>query len=229
MRIRSASTWKVWDPPAPKLEIVGVVGEVRGAGLDHPLTMMVYEHYWRMQPLAVSLVVRTREDPRPMAAAIRAVLSGADPELPLPQARTMQQIVETSVAPRRFQMYLAVAFAIAALLLASLGIYGVISFTVARRTPEMGIRIALGASAGELMLTILRQGMIPVIAGLAVGLLAAAFVGRVISSQLYGVAARDPATMAGVAAVLIAVTFAACWFPARRATRIDPLSALRFE
>ena len=214
---------------APKLEIVGVVGEVRGAGLDHPLTMMVYEHQWRMEPLAMSLIVRTRADPARVAAAIRALLSHADPEMPIPQARTMQQIVEESVAPRRFQMYLAVAFAIAALFLASLGIYGVISFTVARRTPEMGIRIALGASAGELMVMILRQGMVPVFAGLTAGLLGAILVGHVISSELYGIAPRDPATMAGVAVVLLAVAVSACWFPARRATKIDPLVALRFE
>jgi putative ABC transport system permease protein len=141
----------------------------------------------------------------------------------------MEQIVEESVASRRFEMYLAVAFALAALVLASLGIYGVISFSVARRTPEIGIRIALGARAGELAAMILREGMIPVLIGLVAGLLTAEVGGRIISSQLYGVTPNDPLTMFGVSIVLCAIASCACWFPARRATRVDPLVALRFE
>jgi len=215
--------------PAPKLEIVGVVGEVRGAGLERPFTMTIYEHYWRMQPIGMSFVARTRVNPAATASAIRAVLSRADPEMALPQARTMQQLIGESVAARKFQMSLAMSFAAAALLLASLGIYGVISFTVARRTPEIGIRIALGAGRGELMRMIPTDGMIPVLAGLTAGLLGAASIGRLISSQLYGVVPRDPVTMSGVAIVLVAVGVCACWLPARRATRIDPLVALRFE
>jgi putative ABC transport system permease protein len=197
--------------------------------MERPFTMTIYEHYWRMQPIGMSFVMRTRIDPAGIAGGIRAVLSRADPEMAIPQARTMQHIVGESVAARKFQMYLAVSFATAALLLASLGIYGVISFTVARRTPEIGIRIALGASRAELMGMILKDGMIPVLTGLALGLLAAASIGRLISSQLYGVAARDPLTMSAVAIVLSAVGVCACWLPARRATRIDPLTALRFE
>ena len=215
--------------PAPKLEIVGVVGEIRSAAMERPFTMMIYEHYWRMQPIGISFIVRTKMDPSAIAGSIREVLSRADPEMALPQARTMQQIVGESVAARKFQMYLAVSFAAAALLLASLGIYGVISFTVARRTQEIGIRIALGASRVELMRMIFRDGMLPVLTGLALGLLGAASIGRLISSQLYGVAPRDPVTMSAVAVVLLAVGICACWLPARRAMRIDPVVALRFE
>jgi putative ABC transport system permease protein len=216
-------------PTAPKLEIVGVVGEVHGTGLERPVTMMIYEHYWRMRPMGMSFVVRTRADPAAVAASIHALLAQADPEMAIPGARTMEQIVHESVASRKFQMYLAAAFAIAALLLASLGIYGVISFSVARRTPEIGIRIALGARAAELTAMILREGMLPVAIGLAAGLLAALFVGRIISSQLYGVASNDPLTIFAVVVILLAVAYCACWFPARRATRVDPLVALRFE
>lgn len=214
---------------SPKLEVVGVVGDVRGAAMERPFTMMVYEHYWRMQPIGVSFIVRTRADAGSTAAAMRAILARADPELALPRARTMEQLVGESVAARKFQTYLAAAFAVAALLLASLGIYGAISFSVTRRTPEIGIRIALGAGRGELLGMVLRQGMVPVVAGLAVGLAAAVSISRLIANQLYGVLPRDPATIAGVAAVLVAVGMCACWIPARRATRTDPLIALRFE
>jgi predicted permease len=222
---------RVWGAGSnpPKLEVVGVVGEVHGTGLERPTTLMIYEHYWRMRPMAVSFVVRTRADPAAVTGAIHALLSSADPEMALPSARTMEQIVEDSVASRKFQMYLAVAFAVAALLLASLGIYGVVSFSVARRTPEIGIRIALGAGGGELMAMIFREGMMPVLLGLAAGLLTAMLLGRVIASQLYGVGSNDPLIVAAVAVLLLAVAACACWIPARRATRVDPLVALRFE
>ena len=123
----------------------------------------------------------------------------------------------------------AVAFALSALALASLGIYGVISFTVARRTAEMGIRIALGARGAQLVGMVVRQGMIPVAAGLAAGVLCSLAVSRLIASQLYGVAPNDPLSIAVVVMLLLAVALGACWIPARRATRVDPLTALRFE
>jgi ABC-type antimicrobial peptide transport system permease subunit len=141
----------------------------------------------------------------------------------------MEQILEETVAGRRFQMRLAVAFALAALALASLGIYGVISFTVARRTQEMGIRIALGAQGAQLVTMVIWRGMAPVLCGLAAGMGGALLLGRLIANQLYGVAPNDPLTMSAVAIVLVAVAVAACWVPARRATEIDPLRALRFE
>lgn len=214
---------------SPPLEVVGVVGEVRASGLEHRPPMMVYEHYWRMQPIGMSFVLRTRADPAVIAGSIRSILSSEDPEMAIPQPTTMEQIVEESVAARKFQMYLAVAFAISALLLASLGVYGVISFAVVRRTPEIGIRIALGAHAGQLLAMVLGQGMRPVLAGLAAGVACALFVSRWIASQLFGVAPWDPLIITGVAASLLVVAASACLIPARRATRIDPLRALRFE
>lgn len=214
----------------PSLEVVGVVGEVRAAGLEQTSpTMMVYEHYWRMKPIGMSLVVRTRTNPAPVAAAIRAILSSADPEMAISPAKTMEQIRDESVAPRKFQMDLAVGFAIAALVLASLGIYGVISFTVAQRTPEIGIRIALGARGTELLAMVMRRGMLPVFAGIAAGLVCALFIGRFLASQLFGVSPHDPVTILTVVVVLLAVAICACWASARRATRIDPMRALGFE
>ncbi len=214
----------------PSLEVVGVVGEVHAAALEQTApTMMVYENYWRMNPIAMSLVVRTRGNPGPIASALHAVLAQADPEMAIAPARTMEQIVQASVAPRRFQMALAVAFALAALMLASVGIYGVISFAVARRTAEMGIRIALGASRARLVANVLGSGLLPVLLGIAAGIIGALWMGRFLASQLFGVSPHDPEIILAVLLVLLAVAFAACWVPARRATRIDPVRALRFE
>lgn len=215
--------------PAPTLEVVGVVGEIRAKGLEHDPTMIVYEHYWRMQPIGMSFVVRTRGDAVTVAGDIRKVFSSLDPDMAVPQTSTMEQIVEESVAARRFEMYLAVAFAISALMLASFGIYGLISFTVARRTPEIGIRVALGAQTRQLMSMILIEGLRPVLAGLIAGLFGAFLVSRLIASELFGVTASDPLTFGIVSGLLLAVAVAACMVPARRAATIDPLVALRFE
>jgi putative ABC transport system permease protein len=215
-------------PRKPLLEVVGVVGEVRCKLEDAP-PMMVYEHFWRMQPIGMSFALRTQADPASVIAGIRSVLSTADPEMAISPARTMEQILEASVASRRFQMYLAVAFALSALALASLGIYGVILFTVARRTSEMGIRIALGARGSQLVRMVVRQGMMPVAAGLATGVACSLAISRLIASQLYAVAPNDPLSIAGVVMLLLMVAFCACWIPARRATKVDPLTALRFE
>ena len=215
-------------PSKPALEVVGVVGDVRGKLEDAP-PMMVYEHFWRMQPIAMSFVLRTQADPASISAGIRSILASADPEMAILPARTMEQILAESAASRRFSMYLAMAFALSALALASLGIYGVISFAVKRRTPEMGVRIALGASGPQLVAMVVRQGMIPVAAGLAVGLAASLFAGRLIASQLYGVSPNHPLSLAGVSLVLLVVALFACWIPARRAMKVDPLTALRFE
>ena len=191
--------------------------------------MMVYEHYWRTQPIAMSFVLRTEGNPAPVAAAIRTILSSADPEMAISPARTMLQILNESLAARRFQMQLAVVFAVSALLLASLGIYGMISFTVARRTPEIGIRIALGAGGAQLMAMVVMQGMRPVAAGLTAGVCIALLGGRVIASQLYGVSPADSLAISVVVVLLLMVGLCACWIPARRAMHVDPLTALRSE
>ncbi|MEO7144276.1 MAG: ABC transporter permease [Bryobacteraceae bacterium] len=216
-------------PQSPSLQVVGVVGEVRASRLDRSPPMMVYEHYWRMQPVGMSFVLRTQANPLAVAGSIRSVLSSADPEMAIAQPTTMEQIVEKSVATRKFQMGLAAVFALSALALASLGIYGVISFAVARRTSEIGIRVALGASRRRVLTMILWQGMRPVLVGLAAGIPCALFLSRLIASQLFGVEPWDLQTIGGVTVLLMAVGAAACSIPARRATQIDPLAALRFE
>jgi putative ABC transport system permease protein len=212
----------------PRLEVVGVVADVR-EGLANQAPLMVYQPYWTMDLGGPSFVLRTQMDPAGVIRQIHAIVSEEDPEIPLTEAKTMEQILTDSVALRRFQMYLAVAFAFTALVLASLGIYGVIAFTVARRTSEMGIRIALGARAAQIVTMIVRQGMLPVGLGLAAGVATALLVSGLIAAQLYGVTAHDPVTISAVTLLLLAVAMCACWIPARRATKVDPLRALRFE
>ncbi|MGH9666542.1 MAG: FtsX-like permease family protein, partial [Bryobacteraceae bacterium] len=165
----------------------------------------------------------------PVIADIRTILTSADPEVAIQQAKTVEQILDDSVAPRRFQTNLAIAFALAGLVLASLGIYGVISFAVARRTAEIGLRIALGAGRTRVVAMVMRGGMLPVLAGIAVGVACALSTSRLLASQLFGVSPNDPAIMLTVVGVLLAVAICACWVPARRAARIDPMRALRFE
>lgn len=216
-------------PKKPSLEVIGVVGEVPAGPLDQSWPMIIYEPYSMIGPAAMSFAVRTDGDPAPLVRSIRALISSVDPELALPPAQTMGQILDASVAARRFEMRLIVAFALAALLLACVGIYGIISFGVARRTPEIGIRIAMGALPSQVTSMILRQGIQPVVAGLAIGLTTSLLAGRVLNSELYGIKANDPFAISVVAAALLSTALAACWAPARRATRIDPLRALRFE
>jgi putative ABC transport system permease protein len=141
----------------------------------------------------------------------------------------MTEVVSQSVDGRRFPMLLAISFAVFSLVLASLGIFGVVGYSVEQRRQELGIRMALGADFGDLRRMVLRQGMAPVLAGLAAGIIAAIFAGRLISSLLFGVSAHDPLTFAIVALVVAAVATLACYIPARRAMRVDPMVALRYE
>jgi putative ABC transport system permease protein len=164
-----------------------------------------------------------------MANALRSGMHELDAELPLANVLTMREILSESIGSRRFQTLLAGSFAGAALLLACLGIYGVISYSVARRTSEIGIRIALGAQASQVSMLVLRQGIQPVLGGLVVGVPAALAAGKLISSFLFGTEPRDPAAISAVVAMLLVVAAAACWAPARRASRIDPMGALHDE
>jgi hypothetical protein len=214
---------------APALEVIGVAGEVPAGALDQNWPMTVYEPYALVSPVAMSFTLRTAMDPAALMSSVHSALSSIDPEMALPPARTMDQILDASLAGRRFEMRLILAFALAALLLAALGIYGVISFAVARRTPEIGIRVAMGARPSQVMSMILRQGIAPVLRGLVIGLAVSLLAGRLLASELYEIAPNDPVPLCCVALALLLAGVVACWAPARRATRIDPLRALRFE
>jgi predicted permease len=210
-------------------EVVGVTADVRSTSLDQDPVPIVYIPYWQRPRLQAALLVRTAMDPRGVAAGVRAAIRQVDADVPVQEMQTLREVMLDSVAQRRFQMTLAMLFAAAALALAGFGIYGVVSYSVARRRTEMGIRMALGAGAAGLQRMVLWQGIRPVAAGLAVGIAAALAAGRILSSLLFQVDARDPWTIGGVALVLLAVSVAAALGPARRATRVDPMRALRFE
>ncbi|MBA2565934.1 MAG: ABC transporter permease, partial [Gemmatimonadetes bacterium] len=217
------------DEESPLLDVVGVVGDVRAIGLEAEPSFMAYVPFWQDAPSEMSLIVRTALPPKVVAGSARAAIGRVDPDVPVARMRTMEEVVSSSVEARRFQVELVAAFAAAALLLASLGIFGVVSYSVTQRRGEIGVRMALGATARHVRLSVLRQGMRPVAAGLGIGLGASVLLGRLVGSLLFGVGATDPVTLAGVPLVLLLVASAACLLPAIRASRLDPLPALRAE
>jgi ABC-type antimicrobial peptide transport system permease subunit len=215
--------------------VIGVVADVRTESLEKKPPLIVYVPYWDGPYWQggvwgnATYVMKTSRDPAAMVNALRSAMRELDRELPLSDVLTMREVLSESVSSRRFQTLLVSVFAIAALLLACLGTYGVISYSVARRTSEMGIRIALGAQPSQVSMLVLRQGIRPVLGGLVAGVLGALAAGQLISSFLFGTEPRDPAAISAVAALLLLVAAAACWAPARRASRIDPMTALRDE
>jgi putative ABC transport system permease protein len=220
-----------WDGDVPS-EVIGVVGDVRTDRLDETPLLMVYVPDWFNSisaPSSPSFVIRTSSEAGSAAAAVRALIHKIDPDVPITTIRPMSQVVSESVNARRFQMFLTMTFALSSLLLAALGIFGVVSYSVQQRRQELGIRMALGADRHYLLRMVLRQGMVPVMLGLAGGLIAAAFAGRFISSLLFGVSPYDPLTISAIAIVVTAVALLACYIPARRAMRLDPMVALRYE
>ncbi|HEY9285306.1 MAG TPA: ABC transporter permease, partial [Pyrinomonadaceae bacterium] len=211
-------------------EIVGVVGDVRGSSLATEPSPEYYIPH-ALTPFGdVSLVVRTStSDPAALAPALRAVVNELDREQPLYDVRTMQSLVARSVARQRFSMTLIAVFAVLAVALASAGIFSVMSFLVAQRTHEIGIRMALGAQRRDILRLVVGHGMALTVAGLVIGLVASFFLTRLMAGLLYQVSAKDPAVFAGIPLVLAAVALAACYLPARRATKVDPMVALRYE
>jgi predicted permease len=222
------------------MEIVGVVGHVSHWGLDRDATARVRSELYLplsqvppqfMKGIARSctFVVRTAADPVATLPAVRRAILEAGNDQPVWRARTMDQIVSDSIADRQFSMLLLGVFAGVALVLAALGIYGVISYTVAQRTREIAIRMALGADRSDVLKAVAAQGMRPVLGGLAIGLAASYGLTRLMTGMLYGVSAGDPVTLLGVALVLAGVALVATLVPARRATRVTPVVALRSE
>jgi putative ABC transport system permease protein len=210
-------------------EIVGIVEDVRLVSLDAAPRTTLYWNYLQFPYGSMNLVVRTANDPRQLAPAIRAELRAIDKDQPVASIRTMSDVLSSSVASPRFNTTLLLVFAGLALLLASVGIYGVMSFSVTQRTHEIGIRIALGARPAEVRRMVIAHGMTLAAAGIAVGIAGSLALTRLMTTLLYQVKATDPGTFALVAALLALVAFLANYLPARRATRIDPLAALRHE
>jgi putative ABC transport system permease protein len=215
--------------PPIEWQIVGVYhdlhnGGVRGDGFPE-IDVPFVQSPWPQAGLAI----RTFGDPGSMTKSITAVVLSLDPDLPLDQVKTMDQLVNESLAGDRFSTVLFASFAGVALLLAAIGIYGVMSFAVAQRTHEIGLRMALGAGPNQVLRLVLKEGMLLAFAGLVVGLAGTYFVGRVMKTLLYQVNATDPAAISSVAAVLLLSALCACYVPARRATQVDPMVALREE
>ena len=177
----------------------------------------------------MSFVVRSSTDASSMGAAIKSEVQKIEKVLPLEETKTMQELLAESNSGRRFNMLLLSLFAGVALLMAIVGIYGVMSYTVAQRTKEIGIRVAIGAQAGDVFRMVIGQGMLLALIGIIVGLVAAFAVTRVMASMLFGVEATDPTTFIGIALLLAVVALFACYIPGRRAMRVDPLIALRYE
>jgi predicted permease len=209
--------------------IVGVVGDERQEGLSVPPRPEVFAPLQQDWTRGVSVVLRTRGEPTAVMPAVRAALAEVDPLLPPVEIRSMEQVVAEALARDRFLLVLAGVFGAAALALAAVGVYGVMDQATRRRTPEVGIRMALGARASHVRRMLLRQGMGLVAAGLGLGLTAALAGGRVVGSLLYEVAPSDPVTFVAVPALLAIVGLAACWLPARRATSVDPARSLQAE
>jgi predicted lysophospholipase L1 biosynthesis ABC-type transport system permease subunit len=209
--------------------IVGVVGNVRNDGIAHEPAPAVYVLTSVLPRSSMKLFVRTASDPLTMAAAVRRTIWEVNPNQPVSDIATIGQVIAETVARPRFFTLLLAGFAALAVVLAALGVYGVIAYSVSRRGPEIGIRMALGARAGDVLKLVIGQGIAPALAGLVVGLGAAVLLTRVLSSQLYGVGAADPATFVCVALLLLAIALLAGFVPAHRAARVDPMTTLRAE
>jgi predicted permease len=209
--------------------VVGVTPDFHSTSLDHEPVNMLYIPYWQRPRTSASLLLRTVMEPRQIVSAARAAVWELDGEVTIPEVRTLQEVMTESVGERRFQMLLILLFAAAAMALAAIGTYGVLSYAVARRTSEMGIRMALGATPSEVLAMVLRQGMMPVATGLVVGAAGALAVGRYLESLLYQMSPRDPMAFGASAALLVVVSIAACLIPARRATQVNPMDALRSD
>ncbi len=218
------------DPTTEKpFTVVGVVANARTVALATPDPMMIYVPYWyRTEPMA-GLVVRTRQDPSEMADAIRQTLWSVDRAVPVPTVRALGGLVADSVANQRFEMDLLLLFAVSALLLAGLGVYGVLTYSVAQRYREIGLRLALGAQRANVYKLVLSDGLLPVVIGIAGGIALAFASARVLSSLLFEVSPYNPLLTAGAVSVLLAVAATACLLPARRAAAVEPMRALRSE
>jgi putative ABC transport system permease protein len=209
--------------------IAGVVGDVKYQGLDKPGGFTMYAIYRGGAPRTMALIVRAAAEPEDVLPSLRAAVRQIDAGVPLTHVRTLDELMTESVGWPRFRTVLLLVFAGVALALAAIGIYGVLTYSVTQRTREMGVRLALGAQPSDILGLVVREGLRLALAGIAIGAAGALALMRAVNSLLFGIAPTDPATFAAISMLLVLVALAACWVPARRATRVDPLVALRSE
>ena len=217
------------DSTRPWLSIVGIAGDVRDTGLESDGRPCVYVPYPQFPSLSMSIVARTGIDPKALISAIRNEVWAVDKDQPVTDIKTMDEYVAGSVSARRANALLLTVFAVLALVLASIGVYGVMAYSVTQRVHEIGIRMALGAQTSDVIKLIVGSGMALVLAGVGIGIGGALALSRVLSSLLYGVSSTDPITFSLVSVILSSVALVANYIPARRATKVDPMIALRHE
>jgi putative ABC transport system permease protein len=209
--------------------IIGIVGNVRSAALNVEPEPELYIPHTQHAVDMMSFVVRTTALSETYFPAIRKLVRSMDPELPIWETHTLEEIIGISVAEKKFLMFLLSMFAGLAMLLGAVGIYGVISYLVALRTREIGLRMAIGAQRSDVVRLFVREGLALAFTGIVIGILGAFGLSRILANLLFGISATDPATMTTVAILLGTVAFFACYLPARKASRIDPVHALRYE
>jgi predicted permease len=226
-KIGGVTSYKPW------VTVVGIVADVKELGLDVPAKATMFFPYQQMADnfwnTPRELAIRVQGDPANVIAAVRQAIWSVDRDQPISNIRMMNEILAEEMTERRVEMSLLAAFAALGLLMAALGVYGVLSYIVTQHTPELGIRVALGAQPADVLRLVLRQGMRLAVAGIGLGVVAALLVTRLIKTLLFDVSANDPATFAGVALLLALIAMLACWIPAQRAAKVDPLIALRHE
>ena len=210
------------------LTIVGIVGDTHEYGLDEPARPTVYVNLFQRPRAEMTLTMLSDADTRLVSSAARGILQDLDPEIPT-SFRTFQQVYSASLGSRKFNLILIGFFGITALLLATAGVFGVMAYSVSRRTREFGVRVALGATSGDVLRMVLGQGMRTILIGVAIGIVGSFALTQTVSSLLFGVTATDPVTFGGVTLLLVAVALLACYIPARRVTKVDPMVALRYE
>jgi putative ABC transport system permease protein len=221
------------DNRANRRTIVGVVSDVKGGSLNRPTSAQVYAPLTQYRREGWSnglmLAVQTSTTPEALTSAIREQVRGLDPDQPITSVRTIDQLLSRTLSEAKFGLLLFGLFAVIALVLAAIGIYGVMATAVTQRTHEIGLRLALGAQKRDVLRLVIGEGMLLVLIGVAAGLASAVALTRLMSTLLFGVSATDPMTLALITLLLAAVALLACYLPARRATKVDPMVALRYE
>ncbi len=210
------------------LTIVGIVGDTHVYGLDAPPRPTVYVNLFQRPRATITLTMLSDADTASVASPARGILQDLNPEIPA-RFRTFSQVYSASLGSRRFNVILIGFFGVTALLLATAGVFGVMAYSVSRRTREIGVRVALGAGSGDVLRMILGQGLRTIVIGVAIGIAGSLALTRTVESLLFGVTATDPLTFVAVTLLLVGAALLACYIPARRATKVDPMVALRYE